>query len=1196
MKKSDCEDFKNNGLYDLYIENQLDTDDKQLIEDHLTLCTDCRYHFERIKNMDTFIKDSLHPASIPDLEERLIHAFHKHLNPHSRLNLPLLMKIAACFCFAILTGFIIEKGNSLQEQTLSLNKSSPLATPDESFPRSQTKTESTKFSRKNILSTLGGGRSVDLEPPYARATTAIGSLNKKLDTLLEDGKLSEGRNGKKGEYQWGKDSDKSRYRKNMNGLLGDSTPVDGTAKTYKQTIVQRNTRPRNITNISKGKEIDVLDHDGTADDEIFAEAKDDPDNISQVDFATKLPAKKFDYTKIQKTYFEKFKNTEVEKDKIIRDLRKKYNSVTNKMKQSIAWANTSNQKINEIQKQTDQKLYDAEKSKSILSREKKIAELMDIKKTKKTLTVADDDHKQPGQNQEIQQSKPKPPAPQQPNNPTLKLVRSGNASYEVENYSSTVKRLTRLALENEGYLASESSSRKSNGKLEGSLIFRIKADNFSSFMESLKGIGEVKHHNVRVQDVTKSYFDMESKMESLTVRKGSLLKALEERKGDLKAYVEFESKLAEVLEELNRIKGSLKYLKHQVSFSTLNLTLIETGLNLAAVLIHSEKATMDEAVPDVQTAFVEAKNIAKELKVNILSSKVLRGKTPQATTAFLNFQAKSSQFDNLIKLLSQLGHVSKLERHSDDQAVQGKQITHNASREEGLGTLSLSFYHLPEFVVEKNQLVVWVKSIPEVYRKVSDMTDDNFDISNKEIDSFTEDAKNCRFRININKNSYIEKVAQLRSLGTVHLENGQPILPRTPEGEPLPDFQKQVVQLDISFNTLNPITIQTLDIVLDSENVQRSYHAIKSLAREGKFKIMEQHINDESPRATTARLVYELPYETYAEFMLSLTANKEPLGFINARKSWSLEDTPEKMKNIPYFQTRLARVEINLRKLNPVIVEKRIYLLKVKEDVLSQNYSSFRKIAKSIVGAKLSHSTFNPKQGNVQFSVTVPEEQFSTLVHELTTKAEGVGKFIEIEKWLQEENSDQALSQHAKKIGQLSLTFAAFTPAVIKVSEIKLYSKNPADIIKKASAYSLKNGQLKESFLRTNDDYTRLGNVEVQMEIADYDTFLATFKNYVPEEDIISDKDGANNPEDPRYKNEWKVGQIILNVTNDRKGLLSPAQTGNYFSQIWLTVSNGFQIIMKYLLTGLPFLIFIYLIFLLFRKIYRKQSTLIKRS
>ena len=1151
MKKCDCDKLKSEGLFEFYLDDALSNEEKKQVEDFLTLCADCRSYFERIKNMNAFLRDSLSDESIPDLEDRMVHNFRKHVTPVRRFQLNKYGKIAAGLCFALITGMVIEQ---------SLNPHAKLSMVfndveyESGIDNSQLPGDKYQFGPPTTQPNININDGIEA-PKNTRlhdaTLTVTGGYNKDSLTVLDD--------------------IKSEYFLTHKTNFAAQLPVE--PESPEEAVLE---------------EVIVPDNSESANSYDFAEAKGNPDDSSNVNFTRsryvsdslvtgqEIDRRSRSYGKLGK----RLKKIQQETQTYDQTKKDHFGNDWNGDKGFSNGKKTKNQE--DALKEEEIVLKELKPMKKSLAPARK-----EMRDQMKRLEKVDEEDKKTIQHSESDvqdQSRPVTDS-------TLKLVRTGHASYEVENYNSTVKRLERLARENEGYLASESSNRKANGKMEGQLVFKIKAANFTSFMESLKGIGESKYHNVKVQDVTKHYFDMQNHLESLNARKASLMKALEERKGDLKAYVEFESKLAEVLADINKTQGSLKFMAHQITLSTLHLTLIEIGSQQAATLVKKEKSTMTESVPDVDAAYLEAKQMAAKLKVNILNSHVTKGKNRLHTKAHMTFQGTSSQFDELIQQLSDLGHVSQLTRQSEDSAPRGHTPSSNATLKEGQGTLKLTFQHLPDFVVDQNQLVMWVDDIATTYSEVNKMVDAGFRIIKKEIDSFTENAKNCRFRLVIDKDLYNKHIASLRSLGKVKVENGSPILPLTPEGEPLPEFQKRIVQLDVSFNTLNPILTQTLDAQLMTTDVANAFHTLKRKALSDNFKIISQELHDTTSNAAYANLIVEMPLEHYFDYEDSVLNSDNLSIFVKQKKTWDISETPGKGEDIPKFQKKIARVSLQFHKLNPVIVESRNIQVKVKKDQLSSSYSDMRRVAKKFETASLSESSYNPKQGNIRFTVTLSEEDLGPLVDQLTQKVVEGGRVFETSKWLRDENVDTPLKEYEKNlaVAKAHIVFVPFTPTVVKASDIELHSTEPEKILEEARKFCEAKGQLLTFSTRSNDDSERYGELKVQMEIDQYELFLSTFKSFEGVT-VLKNKNGSENPNDPQFKDEWKVGLIDLKITNDRGGLLSAADSNNYFGQIWDTVTGGLKIVFKFIFIGLPFLLIGWGFYKLVNKLVIKSS------
>ncbi|MBA3650680.1 MAG: DUF4349 domain-containing protein, partial [Chthoniobacterales bacterium] len=95
------------------------------------------------------------------------------------------------------------------------------------------------------------------------------------------------------------------------------------------------------------------------------------------------------------------------------------------------------------------------------------------------------------------------PAPVTPAD-SRKLIRSAQLELQVLNYESAVQRLTTIASEQGGFVATQSSSKLPNGKLQGSVVIKVLPENLDRFLEKARGLGELKNQTLGSQDVTKA--------------------------------------------------------------------------------------------------------------------------------------------------------------------------------------------------------------------------------------------------------------------------------------------------------------------------------------------------------------------------------------------------------------------------------------------------------------------------------------------------------------------------------------------------------------------------------------------------------------------------------------------------------------------------------------------------------------------
>src|SRR5690606_38457488 len=110
----------------------------------------------------------------------------------------------------------------------------------------------------------------------------------------------------------------------------------------------------------------------------------------------------------------------------------------------------------------------------------------------------------------------------------------------------------------------------------GSFVIKVPASGFQSFLtglEKLKKDEEFQRH-VQGQDVTEEYVDLTSRLKAKQVVEARLLSFME-KATDTKDLLEFSNELARVQEEIERIKGRMRYIDENVSFSTVELRMYQ---------------------------------------------------------------------------------------------------------------------------------------------------------------------------------------------------------------------------------------------------------------------------------------------------------------------------------------------------------------------------------------------------------------------------------------------------------------------------------------------------------------------------------------------------------------------------------------------------------------------------------------------
>ncbi len=66
--------------------------------------------------------------------------------------------------------------------------------------------------------------------------------------------------------------------------------------------------------------------------------------------------------------------------------------------------------------------------------------------------------------------------------------------------------------EEQSYIATQTSERGANGKLQGQIVVKMPPTHLDQFLLKLRALGDLKNQSLQTQDVTKDYFDTEARM------------------------------------------------------------------------------------------------------------------------------------------------------------------------------------------------------------------------------------------------------------------------------------------------------------------------------------------------------------------------------------------------------------------------------------------------------------------------------------------------------------------------------------------------------------------------------------------------------------------------------------------------------------------------------------------------------------
>jgi len=155
-----------------------------------------------------------------------------------------------------------------------------------------------------------------------------------------------------------------------------------------------------------------------------------------------------------------------------------------------------------------------------------------------------------------------------------KMIYRANLQAEVENVNKARSQITSLAARFQGYILS-SSDYETEKEKGANITVRIPQAGFTSFLDEMEKLAtKVPVRSIEGQDVTEEYVDLSSRLKARQAVETRLLAFMAEAQ-KTEDLLKISNDLARVQEEIEQLKGRMRYLDEHVAYSTISLALIE---------------------------------------------------------------------------------------------------------------------------------------------------------------------------------------------------------------------------------------------------------------------------------------------------------------------------------------------------------------------------------------------------------------------------------------------------------------------------------------------------------------------------------------------------------------------------------------------------------------------------------------------
>ena len=156
-----------------------------------------------------------------------------------------------------------------------------------------------------------------------------------------------------------------------------------------------------------------------------------------------------------------------------------------------------------------------------------------------------------------------------------KIIFNANIQLVVDAFEGVPKAVSDLAKKHGGFIASSNIYGSEGEPRRGDWTLRIPSQNFDTFLDGSKSLGQVRSLSQDSQEVTAEYGDLEARVRNLKAEEERLHKHLDESTRSLKDILEVERQLARVRGEIERVQGRLNVLKDLTSLSTVTISIEE---------------------------------------------------------------------------------------------------------------------------------------------------------------------------------------------------------------------------------------------------------------------------------------------------------------------------------------------------------------------------------------------------------------------------------------------------------------------------------------------------------------------------------------------------------------------------------------------------------------------------------------------
>lgn len=160
---------------------------------------------------------------------------------------------------------------------------------------------------------------------------------------------------------------------------------------------------------------------------------------------------------------------------------------------------------------------------------------------------------------------------------TRYMIRNGSLDLSVKDTRETIREIRTMIKDTGGIISSSYIYEIKEGQFGANLTLRVPERLFDQTMQQLETYGKATNVQTGVDDVTMQYVDLESRLNNQIAQEKRLIEILD-MADTVEDVLEVEKELYRIRGEIESMTAQLTYLKDQVTYSTINLSLREESI------------------------------------------------------------------------------------------------------------------------------------------------------------------------------------------------------------------------------------------------------------------------------------------------------------------------------------------------------------------------------------------------------------------------------------------------------------------------------------------------------------------------------------------------------------------------------------------------------------------------------------------